>query len=131
MISQKNRPNTRTIGNHAESYALNYLLDRGLNLIKRNYHCKCGEIDLIMADKNIIVFVEVRYRKNTYYGSGAETIDFRKQKKLLASATHFLQNKRMLDRFCRFDVISVCQEQAVNNETKNFQINWIPNAFQA
>jgi len=131
VISQTNTPNTREIGNHAENRALKYLLDQGLKLIKRNYHCKCGEIDLIMSDNNIIVFVEVRYRKNTYYGSGAETIDFRKRKKLLASATHFLQNKRMLDRFCRFDVISVSQGQTENNKTKNFQINWIPNAFQA
>jgi len=131
VISQTNTPNTREIGSHAENCALKYLLEQGLKLIKRNYHCKCGEIDLIMADNKIIVFVEVRYRKNTHYGSGAETIDFRKQKKLLASATHFLQNKRMLDRFCRFDVISVCQEQAINNQTENFQINWIPNAFQA
>ena len=129
-------PNTRVIGNRAEDHALKYLSDRGLNLIKRNYNCKCGEIDLIMTENNIIVFIEVRYRKNSYYGSGAESIDFRKQKKLLASATHFLQNKHMLDRICRFDVVSICHAQATNfnsreNKTENLSINWIQDAFQA
>ena len=51
-------PNTRVIGNRAEDHALKYLSDRGLNLIKRNYNCKCGEIDLIMTENNIIVFIE-------------------------------------------------------------------------
>ncbi len=124
-------PNTKTIGNRAEDNALKYLQNQGLNLVERNYNCKCGEIDLIMTDNNIIVFVEVRYRKSSYYGSGAETVDFRKQKKLLASATHFLQNKRMQDRICRFDVISVCQGQTVNNIIEDFQLNWIQDAFQA
>jgi len=133
---QSNMPNTRVIGNRAETHALNYLLDQGLKLLQRNYNCKCGELDLIMTENNIIVFVEVRSRKNSYYGSGAESIDFRKRKKLLASATHFLQNKRMLDEICRFDVISICHGQSSNvnsveNKSEKLTINWIQDAFQA
>jgi len=129
-------PSTRTIGHQAETHALEYLLDQGLKLLQRNYLCKCGELDLIMTDNNIIVFIEVRLRKNAYYGSGAESIDFRKQKKLLASATHFLQNKRMLDEICRFDVVSISHAKIANvnmgaNISDNLTINWIQDAFQA
>ncbi|MCP3669207.1 MAG: YraN family protein, partial [Gammaproteobacteria bacterium] len=53
---------TRKIGTEAEDLALEYLKQQGLTLLNRNYHCRRGEIDLIMQDGNFLVFVEVRYR---------------------------------------------------------------------
>lgn len=97
-------------GKRAEERAARYLEDQGLVLWQRNYRSPHGEIDLIMRDptSNGVVFVEVRYRKSRRYGDPAETVDHRKQRKLVACAEHFLQRHRQLtDRPCRFDVISL------------------------
>ena len=78
-------------GQYAEQLACDHLEKEGLRLVQKNYHCPMGEIDLIMKDKEMLVFVEVRYRKNTQYGSGAESVNGPKQKKLLSTAMHYLQ----------------------------------------
>ena len=114
------------IGRQAENAACHYLEAQGLSLIARNYLCPRGEIDLIMQDKNTTVFVEVRYRRNSRFGSGAESVDRRKQDKLLATAAHYLQqNPKAAKGACRFDVISM---NAVSEIQK---LDWIPDAFQA
>ena len=95
-------------GRRAEDLACSFLRARGLKLIERNYRCRCGEIDLIMDDGDCLVFVEVRYRRSGRYGSGAETIDWRKRRRLVATAQHFLHTRAGGDkRASRFDVISV------------------------
>jgi len=78
-------------GNRAEATACDYLQRQGLKLVERNYLCKRGEIDLIMRDGQDTVFVEVRYRRSDRFGSSAESVDWRKQAKLLATAEHYLQ----------------------------------------
>ena len=52
-----------------------------MRTVARNYHCREGEIDLIMRQENLIIFVEVRYRRCRKYGSSFESIDFRKQQR--------------------------------------------------
>ena len=116
---------TRKIGESAELLAQKYLVRKGLSPITRNYSCRRGEIDLIMQDGNFLVFIEVRYRKNTIYGSAAESVTRQKQHRLLATANYYLQNEKSgQDILCRFDVISVLGQY-------NPQIDWIKNAFQA
>ena len=114
-------------GQQAELAACHFLQSKGLSLLENNYLCPQGEIDLIMKDNNSIVFVEVRYRRDTRYGTGAETVDRRKQNKLLAAAAHYLQkNPEAARKACRFDVISLTTNN--NGEQK---LDWIPDAFQA
>lgn len=114
MLDKKN------IGDIAEQTACDFLQANGLILMTRNYRCLYGEIDLIMQDNNDIVFVEVRSRSYTHYGYAEETVDHHKQKKLLRTATHFLQEKNWLDVVdCRFDVIGFL----------NSNIKWIKDAF--
>ena len=121
---------TTDIGRAAEDCACRYLQQHRLQLLERNYHCRQGEIDLIMRDAGTTVFVEVRYRKSRHYGSGAETIDNRKQGKLLASAMHYLQkHKQAANQPCRFDVISLTAGALHNNNAS--EIEWISDAFQA
>jgi putative endonuclease len=116
---------TRKIGEKAELLAQSFLEDRGLDLVTRNYHCRRGEIDLIMRDGNFLVFIEVRYRKSNIYGSAAESITRQKQSRLLTTAEYYLQNEMFYgDNSCRFDVITVSGQY-------NPQIEWIKNAFQA
>ena len=76
------RPSTIEIGKQAENRAERFLLTKGLQLICRNYRCRWGEIDLIMKDKDELVFVEVRFRKYNAYGGALESIDYFKQKRL-------------------------------------------------
>ena len=118
--------NSKQTGQQAEDSAYHYLKGQGLSLIERNYSCARGEIDLIMKDNSTTVFIEVRFRRDTRFGSGAESVDYRKQKKLLSTAAHYLQkNPKAAKGACRFDVISL----TVNNGEQ--QLDWIPDAFQA
>ncbi|ALP52319.1 hypothetical protein Tel_03700 [Candidatus Tenderia electrophaga] len=116
----------QTAGTHAEAQACAYLADQGLSLVERNYRCRQGEIDLIMQHGNTTVFVEVRYRRNSGFGSGAETVDRRKQQKLINAAAHYLQRQpRRAQQPARFDVISM------RPAPKALHIEWIQDAFQA
>jgi len=112
-------------GEQAETTALKFLISHGLKLIIQNYRVRCGEIDLIMKDNQTIVFVEVRYRKNSEFGSGAETVTYTKQKKLTKAALHYIQkNSKLSKHNFRFDVISI------SPKGNNFKIDWIDNAFE-
>jgi len=95
------------IGRDAEQRALNYLKQKGLKLISRNYHCRFGEIDLIMQDGGQLVFIEVRSRRHTHWGGAGLSVDFRKQKKLIKTASYFLSQQKSSNLpVCRFDVIA-------------------------
>jgi putative endonuclease len=110
-------------GKAAETKALNYLQSRGLRLLQRNYRSRSGEIDLIMLHDGTLVFIEVRYRKSSSFGSAAESVTATKQHKLLNTASHFLQ-QRGLDAPCRFDVVGITGREQT-------EIEWIRDAFQA
>lgn len=117
---------TRQRGDRVELFAEKHLKKQGLKLIEKNFNTRFGEIDLIMLDGNVLVFCEVRFRANTSFGSGAETVNFRKQQKIIKAAQLYLQaNKKMQQRDCRFDVVSVTL--AAQEPT----IEWLQNAFQA
>lgn len=123
MFSKK-----RQTGNQAENLALQYLEKNGLKFIEQNYLTKMGEIDLIMLDKSeqSLVFVEVRYRKSTYFGSAIDTVNSSKQKKLIRAAKYFLlKHSQYNDFICRFDIIGL------ESDLKCPKINWIKNAFEA
>ncbi len=110
-------------GAWAEDLALRFLLEHGLVLVARNYRCHRGEIDLVMRDAEVLVFVEVRYRRGGGFGAGAETVDWRKRARLAASASHYLHtHPGAARRPCRFDVLSVGGAAP--------QVDWIRDAFQ-
>lgn len=124
LTSGSGKPPVR--GAEAEERACRYLQQQGLHLVERNYRCQRGEIDLIMRDGASMVFVEVRYRRSARFGSGAESIDRRKQAKLVAAASHYLQaHREAAKRPARFDVVSIAPDGNGN------EINWIRNAFEA
>jgi len=117
----------RQIGNQAEDIALKYLIQQGLVLIEQNYLTKVGEIDIIMLDKaeQVLVFVEVRYRKNTHFGSAADSVDYAKQLKIMRTAEYYLACQQKFDEYiCRFDVIGL------ESDLKYPKINWIKDAFE-
>lgn len=121
-----NKTIQRQIGDQAEDQACKFLQKHGMHLLERNYQCTCGEIDLIMQDNEQIVFVEVRCRTKSPYASALESVTPSKMKKLIRTATIFLQRKNWLHkRHSRFDVV------AIDHDADETQINWIKNAFQA
>jgi len=112
---------SETEGKTAEIAACLFLQKQGLALLEKNYRCRYGEIDLIMQDSAEVVFIEVRLRRQTYLGQAVETVDKKKQQKLIKTALLYLQKKRWLDtKHCRFDVLGM--------DSKN-NIEWIKNAF--
>ena len=125
MISPSSTNQHLYAGKKAEDVALGYLEKKGLKLVERNFNSPYGEIDLVMNENKVTVFVEVRYRKNTSYGSAADTVDRRKQSKLASTAMLYLQkNKRAAKHPCRFDVVSI------TGHPEQGDIQWIPNAFE-
>lgn len=117
----------RSKGFAYEQLAEKYLKQKGLILVDHNYHSKYGEIDLIMTDRDTLVFIEVRYRKTSNFGSAAETITRHKQKKIITTARHFLSSQNLWHYSCRFDVISI---NSPKNSTKP-ELVWLQGAFDS
>jgi putative endonuclease len=113
---------SQQLGFAAEEHARKYLGEQGLTWLESNYRCRLGEIDLIMRDKEYLVFVEVRARTSKAYGGAVESVTQSKRQKLLRTATLYLQTKKLYDKQpCRFDVLSL--------DGVLPQITWIKNAF--
>ena len=114
---------SRPSGAEAEDLACAWLQARGLRLRERNYRSRRGEIDLIMQDGDQLVFVEVRYRNSSRYGSAAESVTTAKQTRLISAASHYLQGQAGA-LACRFDVLAL-------SGPSGEQVDWIRDAFQA
>lgn len=98
------------VGRSAEILAAAELGKRGYEIVASNYRCRMGEIDLVAKDGDCLVFVEVRCKRTSEYGSPAESITANKVKKLYATAQHYLINENLGDVACRFDVVEVGSE---------------------
>lgn len=115
---------TQRTGAAAEAAALRYLLGRGLQLVTRNYHCRVGEIDLVMLDGGTLALIEVRYRRSAAFGGATASVTLHKQRRITQAARHLLSTQATLRRYpARFDVIAVTPGSA------NLQIEWIQAAF--
>ncbi|HEB97807.1 MAG TPA: YraN family protein [Sedimenticola thiotaurini] len=113
----------RVRGTAAEQQACRYLRERGLRLVASNFHCRRGEIDLIMQEGGDLVFVEVRYRRSERFGGALESVTPAKQRRIITAANHFLQtHPRWCDHPCRFDVVAI-------GGAGGDAIDWIKDAF--
>jgi putative endonuclease len=93
-------------------------------IIERNYRCPLGEIDLIALDGRVVVFVEVRSRTGTKFGSPLESVNRRKQQQITKVALHFLSRHRLHAREARFDVIGITWE------AEKPKVEHLKNAFE-
>jgi putative endonuclease len=94
----------RKTGGIGEQLALEYLLSKNYELITMNYSTKYGEIDLIMKDRDILVFVEVKTKKGQDWGTPEEMFTRGKYRRVRNMATIFLQGR---DVPCRIDMVAV------------------------
>ena len=87
--------------------ARGFLLERGYRILESNYRCSYGEIDLIAQDGDQTVFVEVRTRLSTAYGTPEESLTPTKQRHMLAASQEYLQQHNMSEADCRIDLVSI------------------------
>ncbi len=114
----------RALGERGEALAYRYLVKHGLRLVARNFRCRGGEIDLIMMDRQCLTFIEVRLRRSGRFTTPAETVDYRKQRKIIRTAALFLARERRLAHLrMRFDVIAI-EGDGIDG------IRWIRDAFR-
>ena len=116
--------NTRRRGQAAERFAQQWLERQGLTCLETNYHCRFGEIDLVMRDGAVVVFVEVRLRNHRDYGGASASVDHRKQRKLRLTAEHYIATRGLSARqACRIDVI------ALQGAADDWDVEWLANAI--
>lgn len=109
------------LGLQAEVRACRYLQRQGLRVIQRRYSCRFGEVDLIMRDAHVIVFVEVRYRSSAKQGGALISVDRVKQQKILRTASQYLlQIDPHHEQEVRFDVVAIEGKQ---------KPHWVTGAF--
>ncbi len=115
----------KQLGEWGEKKALNYLKNKGYKILSTNYSTKIGEIDLIAANDQCLIFVEVKTRKDKQFGLPQVSVDEKKQKKIKNVACCYLQENKnkYTGNDLRFDVIAIIKQK---NETK---IDHIINAF--
>lgn len=119
-MSAKPQAEHLKLGSAAEDAAADFLQQKGLKLIARNFRCPYGEIDLIMQDGKTLVFIEVRLRNNNNFGGAAMSITQSKQQKLKRSAERYMQIHG--ECACRFDAVLM---QTIDTST----LEWVHNAF--
>ncbi len=95
------------LGKWGETQARSFLLAKGYKILATHYQIKLGEIDIIAQDTDVIVFVEVKTRRNSKYGTPAEAVNRRKQHKIIMTALCYLQISDFQNSPVRFDVIEV------------------------
>lgn len=117
--------NKKTIGDKGECFAVKLYEKSGYTVVKRNYHSRYGEIDLIAENETELCFVEVKTRNLSSLGNPAEAVDYRKQKKLALTAMKYLSETESF-KMPRFDVLELWQQ---NGEIVRY--NLIENAFYA
>jgi len=101
---------------------LQFLCERGLRPITRNFRRRGGEIDIIMSDEDCLVFVEVRYRSSSAFSAPGLTVDRHKQRKLVRTAALFAASRRHYAKCSmRFDVVAI---------EGSGEVHWIRDAFR-
>ena len=99
------RENKRKIGSYYEEKAADWLVAQGYRILERNFRCGQGEIDLIAARGNELVFVEVKFRTDHGYGFSQEAVDVRKQRRIRRVAEYYVMLHPQAERMdCRYDV---------------------------
>ena len=115
---------TKRVGDWGEAL---YLRGRGWHILESGFACPEGEIDLIAQKGDTLAFVEVKTRQSAHYGAGREAVDRRKQRKITATAFHYLAQHPEVPAKIRFDVAEIVAPQGVR--TEHPELHYLANAF--
>lgn len=114
---------SRKTGNIGEDFICEKLLEKGYNILARNYTIKGGEIDIIASKDDIIAFVEVKTRKINSLSSGYDAVDSKKIKRIIKTAEDYIW-KNGVELQPRYDVAVV-----IHNNGKIWNFDYIENAY--
>ena len=121
----KKKTTTAVTGRLGETLALEFLLGLRYAIIEKNYRKPFGEVDIIARDRDTLVFIEVKTRQSTVFGTPFEAVDARKQRQLSRVALEYLQTRGRADTPARFDVIAV----RLDLDNRPAAIEHLKNAF--
>jgi putative endonuclease len=107
----------RGVGQEWERLAEKHLKEAGYTIRARNFRTRVGEIDFVAQDGNVLCFVEVKGRHGTGFGMPEEAVNSEKQRRIFRAAQAYLQREGLEDSTCRFDVVSILQDDSVSNVT--------------
>jgi len=109
-------------GDYGEGVAEGYLAAKGYTILAQNFKKNGNEIDIVAEDGGYIVFVEVKYRRGTSFGSGLEAITPAKARRIFRAAKAYLYDNNKWDAPCRFDIIEIFGSEEL-------EVNHFENAF--
>jgi putative endonuclease len=110
----------KELGNTGEKLARDFLKKKGYKIREANYRCREGEIDIVARKKDCLVFVEVRTKTGTAFGSPEESITFAKKERLIASSLTYLSEHEDLPESWRIDFVAV--ELDKNGKAKRIEL---------
>ena len=119
-----NEKTNKNVGDRGEDLAVDLLTKKNYKIIERNYRFGHGEIDIIAKDKDVLVFLEVKTRKNLEFGPPELAVTKNKQRQIRKIAEMYLVENKISDIDCRMDVVAILLKQNLPPE-----INHIENAF--
>jgi putative endonuclease len=113
-------------GLDCETLAVSHLQERGVEVLARNLRCRSGELDIVARENRVLVIVEVRQRTKGDFGGALESVNWRKQRKIILATRYFLQAHREWRGLqLRFDII------AVDGPLRGVhQLKWVKDAFR-
>ena len=94
-------------GQRSEHLAAEYLKLKGYRILETNYRSGAGEIDIIARDKKTLVFVEVKARSSSRFGSPKAAVTPAKQRKISMAALEYLKRTDQTGVRARFDVVAI------------------------
>lgn len=121
-VSHTQIDSRRGKGNFGEQKVVDWLQKNGYSILRQNYTCRQGEVDIIAQKDEVVAFIEVKTRLKLYFDL-SQVITYSKKKKIIATAKNYISRYGDQNKVYRFDVALV---EKVDN---NFDINYISNAF--
>ncbi len=114
-------------GSKGENMVARFLQKQGCTLLKRNHSCRFGEVDIIAQKDSLLLFIEVKTRKENALVTGAQSVDSRKQERIRLTAEDYIQKTEAVQSLQpRFDVAEVTVSDSLPAE---YKLNYIKNAF--
>ncbi len=115
----------KVLGDFGEAEAVAHLENEGYIILKKNFRCKLGEIDIIAADGDTLAFIEVKTRSTEKYGKPGEFVNYKKQNKIIKTALQYIVLNNLTDWMSRFDIVEVL----VDKDDKVKSISLLKDAF--